>query len=210
MKRLLILFLLAATVAVQAQTSLAPDAKGEKLREFYASLHVEDLWIAGQHINWETGKPDNPDATHNIKTHCSSFAASACKQLHIYILRPPDHAQGLLANAQYDWLMTKDAAGKGWHELHGTKPYVQAQEYANKGYVVVAIYQNPDREKPGHIALILPAKISPQTLDESGPRIIQAGKTNYSSATLWQGFSHHIQVWPSADILFYYNENLPF
>ena len=210
MRKILLLFLISYAVSVHAQITLVPDAKGEKLREFYTNLHVESLWIAGHHINWETGEPDDPEANHNIKTHCSTFAASACKKLNIYILRPPDHAPGLLANAQYDWLETQEAKDKGWRLLKGDKPYERAQEYADKGYVVIAIYQNPDRHEPGHIALVLPAKISTRTLDESGPRIIQAGRNNYSSATLLQGFSHHVSAWPSPEILFYYNENKPF
>jgi hypothetical protein len=73
------------------------DEKGSSLKHFYHSLHVEDLWIAGHHINWETGQADNPNAEHGIHTHCSAFAAAACKRLHIYILRPPEHGQLLLA-----------------------------------------------------------------------------------------------------------------
>ncbi|MFX7052567.1 hypothetical protein ABTH91_21265, partial [Acinetobacter baumannii] len=78
--------------------------EGKCLRDFYIKENVVEKWLAGHHINWETGEPDNPNATKEIKTHCSAFVAAACKQLNIYILRPPQHAQELLANAQFDWL----------------------------------------------------------------------------------------------------------
>ena len=215
MKRILIILLVTFASTMQAQTQaqrnlLTVDAKGEKLSDFYKSQHVEDLWLAGHHVNWETGTPDSPNATHNIKTHCSVFAASVCKKLKIYILRPPEHGQGLLANAQATWLEGKTAGEKGWRKITEARPYEKAQDWANKGYVVIAIYQNPDRHKPGHIALIMPDKMSIKTLNESGPRIIQAGKNNYNSASLLQGFKNHISSWPSDEVLFYYNVNEPF
>ncbi len=86
MKKLLFVAFVFASVAA-APDVLHVTESGAQLKQFYLSLNVENLWIAGQHINWETGQADNPDATHNIKTHCSTFAAAACKKLNIYILR---------------------------------------------------------------------------------------------------------------------------
>ena len=127
MRKLLALFFLLCAAQSFAQQLTVPDVHGEKLRQFYLSMDVEHLWIAGQHINWETGVADNPDATHNVKTHCSSFVAAACKRLNIYILRPPEHAQGLLANAQFDWLKTPEAAGKGWKPITDENKYWTVQ-----------------------------------------------------------------------------------
>src|SRR5580658_6131884 len=45
---------------------------GRQLKEFYFSLDVEHLWIAGNHVNWETGEADKPDATAGNHTHCSA------------------------------------------------------------------------------------------------------------------------------------------
>ncbi|MDE3184687.1 MAG: hypothetical protein KGM16_14810 [Bacteroidota bacterium] len=56
------------------------NANGNQLRTFYFGLHVENLWIAGSHINWETGVAYKPDATSGNPTHYSAFVA-ACKRL---------------------------------------------------------------------------------------------------------------------------------
>lgn len=110
---------------------------GKRLSQKLDSFEVEKHWPAGQHINWETGDPDGrPETKPGKHTHCSAFVASAAKQLGVYILRPPEHGQVLLANAQFDWL-AKDGAGKGWRHL---KDGSQAQEEANKGEFVVAAY----------------------------------------------------------------------
>lgn len=207
-KILVITFIFSAVAA--AEEVLHVDAAGTKLKEYYLSLNVEHLWIAGHHINWETGEPDNPEATHNVKTHCSLFAAAACKRLGIYILRPPEHKQGLLANDQFDWLSTKAGTEDGWMRIAGDDRYRQAQQYANQGFVVVVICQNPDPHRPGHTALVMPSEISMETLAESGPKLIMAGTENYNSVSLKTGFKHHLNGWPENVIRFYYNQKKAF
>ncbi len=209
LKGILIFFIFSSSLLV-GQEVHKPDEHGKKLKEFYLSLDVENLWIAGQHINWETGVADNPDATHNIKTHCSDFAAAACKKLNIYILRPPEHAQALLANAQYDWLKTPEAQAKGWRPVPSANRYAAAQDYANRGYVVVAVVQNPDPHRPGHTALVTPATITDDQLFESGPKVIMAGTKNYNYISLKNGFKNHLTSWPESVIEFYYFEKKAF
>jgi len=211
MNRIRIIFVvcMAMISATAVPDALHIDDRGAKLKQYYLGLNVENLWIAGQHINWETGQADNPDATHNIKTHCSSFVAAACEKAGIYILRPPQHKQGLLANAQYDWLLTREAADNGWVLVTGNNIYETAQGYANKGYIVAAVCKNPDPHKPGHIALVMPAEISLEKLSESGPRLIMAGSQNYNTVSLREGFRHHLDGWPENSIRFYRNQKKP-
>ena len=184
------------------------DSAGIKLKQFYLNENVEHLWIAGQHINWETGEPDDPYATKGIKTHCSAFVASVCKQKGLYILRPPEHKTGSLANAQYDWLFSNDALKKGWHQIKDSM-YETAQELANKGFVVAAVYKNPNPKKPGHIALVMPIEKTSDALYKEGPTVIQAGRLNRNYISLKDGFQHHISDWALAtkDIVFFYNEH---
>ena len=99
MKRTPFLPLLLGLFAFGIQSDLRIEPAGQQLKEFYFSLDVEHLWIAGNHVNWETGVADKPEATSENHTHCSAFVAAACKRLNMYILRPPDHSQLLLANA---------------------------------------------------------------------------------------------------------------
>ena len=122
---------------------------GHRLAAFLDSLQVESRWPAGVHVNWQTGLPDGKTEQFEGKhTHCSAFVASAAKQLGVYILRPPDHGQMLLANAQYDWLAAEGATN-GWTPAADG---FSAQQAANRGFLVVAAYKNHDDDRPGHIA----------------------------------------------------------
>lgn len=143
---LLTMFLIAGLL--YAQDSLHVSPCGQKLKSFYLNMDVLHKWLSGQHIDWQTGVPDDPDAVSGIRTHCSAFVAAACERLGIYILRPPEHRQELLANAQYSWLNSKDAGSAGWHLIEHNVLY-EAQKMADQGYIVVACAQNPDRHKPG-------------------------------------------------------------
>jgi hypothetical protein len=188
-----------------AQTTFKIEKEGAGLKAFYLSLDVENLWIAGSHINWETGIADKPEATAGNHTHCSAFAAAACKRLDIYLLRPPEHKQILLANAQYDWLQGKDALAAGWMAISGNSIYATAQTLANNGKVVLAICKNPDTVKPGHVALVMPADISSEKLNESGPVLIMAGLHNHNKVSLKAGFKSHLNGWPENTISFFVN-----
>ena len=180
--------------------------EGEALFEFYQSLGVDHLWVSGHHVNWETGEADDPTAKHDIKTHCSAFTASASERLGAYLLRPPEHEQTLLANAQAEWLKTEDAKLKGWKKLD-EKDYLilyrKAQSEANEGHLVLAVAENPTPYKPGHIAMVLPFKEDRERLSEEGPQVIQAGALNSSSVSLHDGFKSHLKTWPETVVQFY-------
>jgi len=91
---------------------------GQRLAQKLDGFEVEKHWPAGVHINWETGDPTGkPEKTPGKHTHCSAFVASAAKQLGVYILRPPEHGQMLLANAQNEWL-SSEGAENGWRHLN--------------------------------------------------------------------------------------------
>jgi hypothetical protein len=174
---------------------------GRELARKLDSLGVESHWPAGVHVDWRTGIPDGkPEKTEGKHTHCSAFVASAAEQLGIYILRPPEHSQVLLANAQYDWLASKEGAKKGWHRLNGPD---EAQQAANRGELVVATYHNLHDDKPGHIAIIRPADKPHKDIAVEGPQVTQAGGHNYSSAPLKQGFAGHPAAWKNNEILYY-------
>ena len=152
--------LAAAALALTASVSFAqadPAAvslNGQRLASKLDSLGVEGKWIAGVHVNWDSGLPDGEPGTESGRhTHCSAFVASAAKSLGVYILRPPQHEQELLANAQNEWLAQAGAAN-GWRHVEGP---VEAQSLANQGYLVVASYHNHFDNKPGHIAIVKPA-----------------------------------------------------
>jgi hypothetical protein len=128
--------------------------------------------------------------------------------LGIYILRPPEHGQILLANAQYDWLQTAEARKNGWTAVTNSNRiylYTQVQKLANAGRLVIAIIKSSDDSKPGHAALIMPKEIDEDKLIESGPVLIMAGTHNFNFISLKNGFKSHIANWPENEIMFYLN-----
>lgn len=168
---------------------------GDRLASLLDSMNVESLWIAGQHINWETGEPDRGGDYEGPgnHTHCSAFSASAAKRLGVYLLRPPQHGQLLLANAQAKWLDSAAAENEGWRRVSGMQ---QAQSLANQGSLVLVLYANPDPHVPGHVAIVRPSEKSAHALEENGPQIIQAGMHNHNSTNVRIGFSSHPGAWP--------------
>jgi hypothetical protein len=207
MKRYLLLLLsILALSPAYAQRTLTISPRGDSLRTFYLSLNVENGWIAGNHVKWQTGEADHPDATSGNHTHCSAFVAAACKRLNLYVLRPPDHKQELLASAQYEWLSGSDAQADGWKPVSG---YEAAQSLANTGMVVIAICKNPDEKKPGHAALVMPDQLSKRQLAEDGPSVIMAGTHNHNKIALKGGFKSHLTEWPEHVVAFFYNTQTP-
>jgi hypothetical protein len=187
--------------SVQARESVSPiTPNAEHLASTIDRLDVENHWPAGQHVKWDTGIPDGrPETSAGKHTHCSAFVAAAAKTVGIYILRPPEHPQVLLANAQYDWLESEGAA-HGWKPLGNA---MEAQRHANEGWFVVATYKNHHDDKPGHIAIVRPSDRDARSIREAGPQITQAGGTNYRSVPLQVGFKGHPAAWGHQEVRFY-------
>jgi hypothetical protein len=164
------------------------------------AMEVERHWPAGVHVDRETGIPDGRLRTLGGKhTHCSAFVASAAERLGVYILRPPEHSQALLANAQYDWL-AREGTRRGWTPLAAA---IDAQNRANLGDLVVAVYRNHHDDKPGHIAIVRPDDKAVAAIEHDGPQVTQAGSTNHRSTTLRLGFAGHPLAWEGHEVRFY-------
>jgi hypothetical protein len=176
------LALLLSAGAVFAEPVTPP---AEQLFQIIDRLDVEHHWPAGEHISWESGIPDGrPELGPGKHTHCSAFAAAAAQRVGIYLLRPPDHPQLFLANAQYDWLRSHGSVF-GWTPIADE---IHAQQLANQGQLVLAVYRNHDDDKPGHIAIVRPTEKDAALIREEGPQITQAGGTNHHSIPLRLGF----------------------
>lgn len=202
-------FLLAAGFASHAARAedLVVTAEGQALARALDGMDVESKWIAGAHIDWLTGLPDGQPERHSGRhTHCSAFVAAVAQKLGVYILRPPEHEQLLLANAQNEWLAEEGRAA-GWRWLNGP---VEAQDAANRGWLVVASYHNHRDDKPGHIAIVRPGAKTAAEVAEAGPDVIQAGAVNRSSINIRDGFAGHISAWRDGEIDYYgHRVNLP-
>jgi hypothetical protein len=204
---LVVLFLPASIVVTSggnAENESVPISEaGDLLRNVLDSTRVERLWIAGTHVDWKTGQPDGrPALGAGPLSHCSAFVAAVAYRLGIYILRPPEHAELHLANAQVDWLRTKGTE-YGWEWVGLAK---RAQELANQGFLVVAAYMTHDLKKSGHVAIVRPAEETDAVLQEEGPEIIQAGVRNYRSTTLKEGFKQHRGAFERREIAFFAHE----
>ncbi|MFP5040565.1 hypothetical protein [Parasediminibacterium sp. JCM 36343] len=201
MKKILSVFLVGfialSSFAQQKQTD-SITADGQKLIQFLDGTNVESLWARGWHVNWETGVSTTP-SRNSHSTHCSAFAASVAKQMGFYLLRPPEHGQNLLANAQFDWLQTDEAAKNGWEKV---ATGWDAQSLANHGYLVLVVYKNNDEARPGHIAVVRPAVKTEMKITEEGTQVTQAGGHNYYSISLKTGFGNHPDAWPNG-VVFY-------
>ena len=164
------------------------------------AMDVQHHWPAGEHVDRQTGVPDGkPEPAEGKHTHCSAFVAAAAKKLGVYILRPPEHGQVLLANAQYDWLESAGAS-QGWRSLTDGE---QAQLAANRGELVVATYRNHRDSKPGHIAIVRPGNKPRREIELEGPQITQAGGSNYTSTSLKRGFAGHPAAWAHQEVRYY-------
>jgi hypothetical protein len=79
----------------------------------------------------------------------------------------------------------------------------EAQRLANEGYLVVASYANPNRKKPGHIAVVRPSTKSDRLLAEEGPDVTQAGRHNYQRTSVKNGFKSHAGAWKRGEIHYF-------
>ncbi len=178
----------------QAQPCCGPiTADGMKLAHLLDRSGVEHLWLIAQHVIWDTGEPDpaRPGGT-NRATHCSAYAAAMAQRAGVYLLRPPEHGQTLLANAQMRWLDSREAHDDGWRRV--VSP-AEAQAAANRGELVVAVFENPDPHRPGHIAVLRPSEKTQAELDRDGPQEAQAGSRNWLSTSVAEGFHGHPGAW---------------
>jgi len=176
---------LAACFRPPGDHAAAINGGGRHLAAVLDSMHVERGWRPGDPVNWRTGEPDPISIP--LNGHCSAFVAAVCARFDIYILRPPEHSERLLANAQCEWLQN-DGPRWGWRRVADG---VAAQHLANQGDIVVACCKGPDEDDAGHIAVVRPGTKGRAQIALEGPDIAQAGARNYSKTTVRHGFRFH-------------------
>ena len=149
------------TARANASDVLVVTPEGKWLATSLDRLDVEHHWLRGyEHIAWRTGLPllaaHGKELTPLARdeTHCSAFAAAAADSLGIYLLHPPEHSHVLLANAQSDWLPSAAGRKAGWQSVSSA---LEAQQRANAGQLVMAVFKNPKATLAGHIAIVRPA-----------------------------------------------------
>ncbi|HTA31262.1 MAG TPA: hypothetical protein VK731_12300 [Candidatus Cybelea sp.] len=192
--------MLAALPGASAAHAGEITAAGKRLSLFLDGMHVEQLWLSGQQVDWRSGEPNGRVfETAKGHTHCSAFAAAVAERLGIYLLHPPEHSAMLLANAQQDWL-NAGGANRGWHRV-GTP--LEAQELANEGQLVLVTFKNPDPETPGHVAIVRPSAKSREQIEAEGPDIIQAGLHNHIRTSVKEGFKSHPGAFEKREVQYF-------
>lgn len=203
----------------EAETSRgAISAVGRRLAVYLDGLHVETRWLKARTLSsWVTGLTD--DCGEHLPadhTHCSAFVAAAAHGINVYILRPPEHSQVGLANAQVDWLNGRgnhsrtSASDAGWRPLGHCDAELldKAVAFANAGRLVVAGYKQPpltdltgkEIHAPGHVVIVRPQ--AGAISRDQGPQVIMAGAENWQSISMLEAFKHHPAAWPNNIQLF--------
>jgi len=174
-------------------------AQGNEFSAILDSMNVEKRWLAREHVDWKSGESDRPPnyTGPGKSSHCSAFAAAVGERVYVYMLRPPDHSEILLASAQAEWFHARAGDNAGWKPLLEPNPDIAAQQLANQGNLVVIVYESPDLHKPGHIVIVRPSEKSLDALRKEGPQIVQAGMQNYNSTIAARAFRYHTGAWPN-------------
>lgn len=171
--------------------------QGRRLSAVLDSMQVEQRWLPGTAVEWRTGELD--PAGKALASHCSAFVAAVCSACGVYVLRPPDHGEWLLANAQCRWL-EDEGPRYGWTRLGGG---LAAQRAANRGHLVLACYLNPDRDDPGHVAVVRPSARPDRAVRVDGPDLTQAGIHNFERVCARTAFELHVRPWQPGRIAYY-------
>jgi hypothetical protein len=181
----------------RAASAFPIDPPGRHLAAALDRMKVEQRWQPGEPVNWRTGMRD--PGGKRLTGHCSAFVAAVCAVCGIYILRPPQHGEQLLANAQCEWLRT-DGTRQGWKRVASG---LTAQRLANRGHLVLACYRNPDRDGPGHIAVVRPSTKGRRRIEAEGPDVTQAGARNFRRTSARNGFRLHLASRDLTGIIYY-------
>ena len=128
---------------------------------------LDRLDVAHNPAYLPTGRRGTPSRV----THCNPFAQTALRQMGV-------PAPGGNANSMN---RTFNAGRDGWRPATAA----EAQRMANSGHAAVASWANPTGVH-GHIAIVRPG-----VLGEGGPRMAQAGGTNFNDGSARRAFGRH-------------------
>lgn len=112
-------------------------------------------------------------------TFCNCYVAVLTAALRAPI--PPR-----LANLQHAWLKSDEGRMAGWMPVD----IETARQRAALGYPTVASWRNPRDDKPGHIALLVPAPPG-----ASGAYVTAAGTENFIRTTVGRSFGVNQPDW---------------
>jgi hypothetical protein len=197
-------------------------SKAQQNKQIIEDMDVDHKWLPRYQVNWDNGLrlPGQDSKKPRRKlTHCSFFVAAVATKLLQAEAVPPRPGSianyHLLANKQFDWYKS-EGANQGWKQIKEAnidKRNINAQNLANQGYLVVAIFANPDKNKHGHTSIVIPSDKSVEQIKAEGPDTAQAGMINSSCISLAKGYAHHkingTPIFERGYIQFFYHQVNP-
>jgi hypothetical protein len=190
-------------------------AGGPRLAEFLDCLPLATRWIHNHRVVWQTGQQKAPESQGTSEeTHCSAFIAAVALMLDRYILRPPNHGEDGLANAQAAWFAGEatfpgpTAKESHWIALGSSGDAAAlkaAVDAANLGQLVVAIFNaqpvgtpggkpHPDSDDHGHACIVRPQ--SAAAVGDDGPHVMSVADDNRPDTPMKTAFHAHPGAWP--------------
>jgi hypothetical protein len=168
-----------APPAIETGQGLPISRAGAILAERLDGMDVENHWLPGQDVNWNTGNPI--DGGPGPASNGGAFVAAVCARLKVLMDEPLP--ENVLPATQYDWLVNEGAT-HGWVMVGD----VEAQLLANQGWVVIAAWKSGtsggDRSLDGQTAIVRPSAQPVGELAERGPQISVAGQQNHNDVAL--------------------------
>lgn len=108
-------------------------------------IKLIDAIMEGWHKCLQPPYGDGSFSPEDGQTDCNRFVNYVCKKM------GNSDFEGLVANQIYDRLHERN---REWLEVTTDNSIY----YANKGYLVVAAWKNPDQTKSGHVAIVRPGE----------------------------------------------------
>ena len=156
---------------------------------------VEELWPAGVHVSLGDRCPrrqagEDRGQAHALQRVCGGDREEA-RRLHPETAgaRPDPPRQRAVRLARRRG-RTRATAGS---PVDGART---AQEFANRGWLVVATYRNHHDDKPGHIAIVRPSNKSGARDQRGGPQITAGGRNELHQRDAQAGIR-----WPSRGVV---------
>lgn len=136
-------------------------------------------------LHVDTAEEYRPGHLGDGLTWCNLFLHNATKALDCAV-------PFIKANLQVQWLGGLEGSAAGWREIVQPPPSIEfsravcAAQRANAGFPTCVVWQNPDLEGHGHVAMVVPESAGLKVL----VTIAQAGAHNFRHGSLGNGFGN--------------------
>jgi hypothetical protein len=168
-----------APPVIGTEQGLPISRAGAILAERLDAMDVENRWLPGQDVNWNTGNPI--DGGPGPASNGGGFVDAVCASLKVPMNDPVP--ENFSPATQYDWLVNEGTT-HGWVMVGD----IEAQLLANQGWMVIAAWKSGisegDQSLDGQTAIVRPSAKPAGEVAERGPQISVAGWQNHNDIAL--------------------------